>query len=67
MKNYTNAYDYLMSKLVERQEEVGAQIISGRIPTLEEYRRLCGVIQGLDYAKETVKDLQKREESDEDE
>ena len=64
---YTNVYDYLIADFTKQQESVGTQLYNGRVSSMEEYRRLCGLIQGLEYAKETVKDLQKRQEHDADE
>jgi methyl coenzyme M reductase subunit D len=64
---YNNAYEYLIADFTKQQETVGAQLMNGRISSMEEYRRLCGLIQGLEYAKETVKDLHKRQENDADE
>lgn len=64
---YSNAYEYLVADFTKQQETVGVQLTSGRVSSMEEYRRLCGLIQGLEYAKETVKDLQKRQEQDADE
>jgi methyl coenzyme M reductase subunit D len=64
---YNNAYEYLMADFTKQQETVGAQLTNGRVNSMEEYRRLCGLIQGLEYAKETVKDLQNRQERDADE
>jgi hypothetical protein len=64
---YTDVYDYLLTDFTKQQETVGAQLMNGRVASMEEYRRLCGLVQGLEYAKETVKDLQKRQENDADE
>ena len=67
MKRYHTATDYLISKLIERQEEVGAHICTGRLANFEEFRALCGFIDGLKFAEELVRDLQKRQEQDADE
>jgi hypothetical protein len=64
---YSTAEDYLISKLMERQEEIGAHICTGRLANFEEYRALCGFIDGLKCAEEMVRDLQKRQEQDADE
>jgi hypothetical protein len=64
---YSNAEDYLISKLIERQEEIGAHICTGRLANFEEFRALCGFIDGLKYAEEIIRDLQKRQEQDADE
>lgn len=62
-----SVFDYLVADFTKQQESVGAQMMSGRVSSIEEYRRLCGLVQGLEYAKETVKDLAKRLENDADE
>lgn len=64
---YNNVYDYLVADFTKQQESVGAQLMSGRVASIEDYRRLCGLVQGLEYAKEAVRDLQKRQENDADE
>lgn len=67
MKKHQTAEDYLISKLVERQEEVAAHICTGRLANFEEFRALCGFIDGLKCAEEIVRDLKKRQEQDADE
>ena len=64
---YSNAYEYLIADFTKQQDTIGVQLSNGRVTSMEEYRRLCGLIQGLEYAKETVKDLQNRQERDADE
>lgn len=64
---YSNAYEYLIADFTKQQDTIGVQLSNGRVASMEEYRRLCGLIQGLEYAKETVKDLQNRQERDADE
>ena len=67
MKQYVNDYEYLIKKLDEEVESVKAYLANNHASGIEEYRRLCGVIQGLTLAKEVMKDLQKRREQDADE
>jgi len=67
MTMYNDVYDYLISKLIERQEEIGAHICTGTVHTHEKYRELCGFIDGLKYADNLIRDLQKRQEQDADE
>jgi hypothetical protein len=56
--------EYIVSKLDERRKEIEQFLGQGRIPDFNEYHKLCGVIQGLDYAKQTITDLAKRLEQD---
>ena len=67
MKKYQTVTEYLISKLMERQEEVGTHICTGRLDNFEEFRALCGFIDGLKYAEQLVRDLEKRQEQDADE
>jgi len=59
-----NAAEYLIKELTKWRMAVVDQIVD-RVNTVEEYHRLRGVIQGLDYAKQVVTDLAKKVEEDE--
>ena len=65
MKDDISAFEYLHKHLDEQRELASNNVISGRA-TPEEYHRLCGVIQGLNYAKELLKDLAKQLENADD-
>jgi hypothetical protein len=67
MKKYHSATDYFISKLIERQEEIGGHICTGNLKDYEEYRALCGFIDGLKFAEELIRDFAKRQEQDADE
>ena len=67
MKKYSSEYEYLMGKLDEETASVTKYLAGNHASGVEEYRRLCGVIQGLSLAKDIVKDLAKRLEQDADE
>ena len=62
--NTDNAAEFLVKELTMWRMAVVDQIID-RVNTVEEYHRLRGVIQGLDYAKQVVTDLAKKVEEDE--
>lgn len=62
--SYTTPLDYVESKLVERREQLKETLASGVIKDYSEYQRLCGVISGLDYATQTILDLAKRLEKE---
>ena len=65
MKNETPV-EYLVSKLNEQVESVTSHLSRGGVANIEEYRRLTGVIQGLNTAIDLIKDLAKQlEENDE--
>jgi hypothetical protein len=62
--NYANEIEYIESKLDERRIEVEQHLGRGAAKNYDEYQKLCGVIQGLDYAKQILLDLAQRMEID---
>ena len=60
---YGNALQYLDSKLQEERTLIIESLIQGKLDE-GEYKRLCGALQGLDLAKNHIKDLAKRLERD---
>jgi hypothetical protein len=60
-------FEFILSKLDERSAELQEFIVQGAIKDFTEYHKLCGVIQGLTFAKETITGLAKRLETDDDE
>lgn len=65
--SYSNPLEYINSKLDERRIEIEQHLGRGSAKDYPEYQKLCGVIQGLEFAKQTVLDLAQRMEHDEDE
>jgi hypothetical protein len=65
MKTDTAA-EYLTRKIDEAIESTTRAITRGHVTTFDEYRRLTGVIQGLDAAKQLIGDLAKNLEDDND-
>ena len=57
---------FILSKLDERSTELKEFVAQGAIKDFTEYHKLCGVIQGLTFAKETITGLAKRLETDDD-
>ena len=58
-------FEYLVSQMEEQRNVVITSIVKGTLAP-NEYNRLCGVLQGLEYAKDVVNNLAKTlEESDE--
>ena len=64
---YANEYDYLIGRLTEQENVVAHHLVNGKVYGMDEYKRLCGFVEGLRYARETIKDLQERQEQDADE
>jgi len=56
---YSNALDYLETKLKEERIVIIESLIQGKLDE-GEYKRLCGALQGLDLAVNHIKDLAKR-------
>ena len=60
---YSNALENLDSKLQEERVLIVEAIVQGNLDE-GEYKRLCGALQGLELAKNHIKDLAKRLERD---
>ena len=60
---YGNALEYLTAKLDEERTLIVEALIQGKLDEAE-YKRLCGALQGLELAKNHIRDLAKRLERD---
>jgi hypothetical protein len=58
---------HIVTKLDERRLELQDFVGEGGAKDFPDYKKLCGTIQGLVYAKEVITDLAKRLENDDDE
>ena len=66
--SYSNALDYLVSKLKDERVSITEYMARGNsVKDYADYQRLCGIVQGLDFAMLTLSDLAKRLEDDADE
>jgi len=55
-----------LKEIGKLKQEREAYVAAGRCESLEEYRRVCGVVQGLNYAENIIQDfVQKLEKADE--
>ena len=61
--SYSNALEYLETKLTEERTLIVENLTQGKLDE-GEYKRLCGAIQGLDLAVSYIKDLAKRLEEE---
>ena len=61
--SYSNALEYLESKLKDERTLIVDNLIQGKLDE-GEYKRLCGALQGLDLATGYIKDLAKRIEEE---
>lgn len=56
----------IVKEIQKLKQEREAYVAAGRAENIEEYRKLSGVILGLNYAENIIEDLvQKMEKSDE--
>ena len=62
MMGYSNALEYLESKIEDEVNTIVAYLIQGSLDGAE-YKLLCGKLQGLELAKNIIKDLAKRLET----
>lgn len=60
MRDYGDVASYLRSKLSERRDETEKFMGRGQVKDYAEYRQLCGLIQGLEFAEQLIADLAKR-------
>lgn len=60
----SSSFEYLNSKLDERRIEIEQHLGRGAAKTYDEYQKLCGFIQGLEFAKQLISDLAERMEKD---
>lgn len=60
---YSNALEYLIEKLDGERILIVETLVQGKLNE-GEYKRLCGALQGLELAKNHIKDLAKRMERD---
>jgi hypothetical protein len=60
---YSNALEYLDIKLQDERALIVETLIQGKLDE-GEYKRLCGALQGLDLARNHIKDLAKRLEEE---
>ena len=60
---YGNALEYLEAKLQDERTLIVETLTQGKLNE-GEYKRLCGALQGLELAKNHIKDLAKRLERD---
>ena len=60
---YSNALGYLTEKLDGERILIVETLVQGKLNE-GEYKRLCGALQGLELAKNHIKDLAKKLERD---
>lgn len=54
----------MYKQIDERREMLADQLVLGAATNLEQYRQVVGEIQGLDYARESLKSLLEKSDDD---
>jgi hypothetical protein len=54
----------MYKQLYERRETLADQLVLGAANSFDHYRQVVGEIQGLDYARETLKSLLEKSDDD---
>jgi hypothetical protein len=61
-----NELDVIQKKIRERMNDIADALATGSCQSLEEYKRMCGVIEGLAYVERDMIDLRNANEARED-
>lgn len=61
---HQTALEYLTSQISEQRTVIENALVAGKLKDFSEYQRLCGVVQGLDFAKQVINDLAHKLEND---
>jgi hypothetical protein len=58
--------EYLLKEYTDRIAYLSSGLAQGNIPTMEEYRYVCGQIRGLEAACGIIEDLERKKNEDSD-
>jgi hypothetical protein len=58
--------EYLLKEYTDRIAYLTSGLAQGNIPTMEEYRYVCGQIRGLEAACGIIEDLERKKNEDSD-
>jgi len=61
-----DAFEVITFQINEQIQSINEAITSGRPTTFDEYKRLCGEVRGLLFARDIVKDLKNKMENSDD-
>jgi hypothetical protein len=56
--------DVLRKKLRERMNDIADAVATGTCATFEDYKRMCGVIEGLAHAERDLLDMKEQLEKE---
>lgn len=65
MKDVIHALAHVQQELEKYRQEQVAFLAASRADTYDEYKKVCGVIRGLNYAEHVINDLVRRINDDE--
>jgi hypothetical protein len=57
--------EYLLKEYTDRIAYLTSGLAQGNIPTIEEYRYVCGQIRGIEAACGIIEDLERRKQKEE--
>jgi hypothetical protein len=64
--NETKVLAHLAKEIDKLRQEQAAFLAAGRADNLPEYKHVCGIIRGLNYAENMINDLVQRLEKNDD-
>lgn len=65
MKDVIHALAHVQQEIEKYRQEQIAFVAASRADTYDEYKKVCGVIRGLNYADNVINDLVRRMNDDE--
>lgn len=65
MKDVIHALAHVQQEIEKYRQEQIAFVAASRADTYDEYKKVCGVIRGLNYADNVINDLVRRINDDE--
>lgn len=63
----TTGIELMLKKIEEMKNNITESLANGNVGSFEEYRRVTGIIQGLDYSSSVIRDVEQRLIGDDDE
>jgi len=57
-------FSVLRKQIRERMNDVADAVATGQCQTFEDYKRMCGVIEGLAFAERDLIDLESKQEQE---
>lgn len=64
MSESIRALAYVQSEIKKYRQEQVAFLAASRADSFDEYKKICGVIRGLDYAENVIEDLVRKVDED---